>query len=104
MTAIIMRQQISITIKDMEGFYRNSEGLFGEVKSFHGLARAKFSGIDKVKMQFLLIASALNLKKMVKVLGINEEKSCFKPIILNIIKFRDNIVRKLQFKLVFLES
>jgi hypothetical protein len=34
----------------------------------------------------------------------SEERSGFKPVILNIIKFRDNIVRKLKFKLVFLEA
>ena len=39
---------------------------------------------------------------MVKVMGINEEKYGFKPLTLSIIKFWDNIVKKLQFKLVFL--
>lgn len=42
------------------------EGLFGQAKSFHGLARAKLRGIEKIEIQVLLTATALNLKKLVK--------------------------------------
>ncbi|GAG61403.1 unnamed protein product, partial [marine sediment metagenome] len=32
------------------------------------MARAKFRGLDKVEIQFLLTATALNLKKMAKMI------------------------------------
>lgn len=41
------------------------EGLFGQAKTFHGLSRAKMRGLEKVKFQALMTASALNLKKLV---------------------------------------
>ncbi len=41
----------------------------GEAKNFHGMARARFRGLNKVEIQFLLTASALNLKKMVKMVN-----------------------------------
>jgi IS5 family transposase len=42
------------------------EGLFGEAKTFHGMSRAKMRGLDKVEIQLLLTATALNLKRLVK--------------------------------------
>ncbi|MDI6816284.1 MAG: transposase [Actinomycetota bacterium] len=42
------------------------EGLFGQAKSFHGLARAKLRGIEKMEIQVLLTATTLNLKKLVR--------------------------------------
>ncbi len=42
------------------------EGLFGQAKAFHGLSRAKLRGLEKVEIQALLTATALNLKKLVK--------------------------------------
>jgi len=42
------------------------EGLFGEAKTFHGMSRAKMRGLDKVEIQLLLTAIALNLKRPVK--------------------------------------
>ncbi len=44
------------------------EGLIGEAKNFHSMARAKFRGLKKVEIQFLMTASALNLKRMVKIM------------------------------------
>jgi len=44
------------------------EGLMGEAKNFHGMARARFRGLKKVEIQFLMTASALNLKRMVKIM------------------------------------
>ncbi len=41
------------------------EGLFGQAKTFHGLSRAKLRGVEKVEIQALLTATALNLKKLV---------------------------------------
>jgi transposase len=42
------------------------EGLLGEAKVFHGMSRAKMRGIDKMEIQLLLTATALNLKRLVK--------------------------------------
>ena len=47
----------------------------GQAKTYHGMARAKFRGLDKVEMQFLMTATVLNLKKMVKMLDVEEIKS-----------------------------
>ena len=41
------------------------EGLFGEGKQNHGLRRARHRGLPKVQIQFLMIAIALNCKRIV---------------------------------------
>ena len=51
------------------------EGVFGQAKAYHGMARARFRGLNKVEIQFLMTATALNLKKMVKILDAEEIKS-----------------------------
>ena len=51
------------------------EGVFGQAKTYHGMAKARFRGLKKVEIQFLMTATALNLKKMVKMLDIEEIKS-----------------------------
>jgi hypothetical protein len=40
------------------------EGVFAEAKQWHGLARARWRGLSKVRVQCLLVASALNLKRL----------------------------------------
>lgn len=40
------------------------EGLFGDAKAHHGLSRAKLRGLNNVKVQLLLTAMVLNLKKL----------------------------------------
>jgi IS5 family transposase len=40
------------------------EGTFAQAKSFHGLRRAKFRGKEKMEIQLLLTAAAINLKKL----------------------------------------
>jgi hypothetical protein len=42
------------------------EGLFGEAKRCHGLRRAKQRGVEKVEIQALLTAAALNIKRLLK--------------------------------------
>ena len=42
------------------------EGLFGEAKRCHGLRRAKQRGVEKVEIQALLTATALNIKRLLK--------------------------------------
>jgi hypothetical protein len=44
------------------------EGLFGEAKEYMGLRVAKFRRLWNVEEQFLLTATAQNIKKMVKLL------------------------------------
>ena len=51
------------------------EGIMGQAKTYHGMARARFRGLKKVEIQFLLTTTALNLKKMVKMLDVEEIKS-----------------------------
>jgi transposase len=41
------------------------EGLFGEGKNFHGLGRARWRGLENMMIQSLVIATVLNLKKLV---------------------------------------
>ena len=50
------------------------EGVFGQAKTYHGMAKARFRGLKKVEMQFLMTATVLNLKKMVKMLDTEEIK------------------------------
>ena len=71
------------------------EGLFEQAKTYHGMARAKFRGLDKVEIQFLLTATALNLKKMVKMIDAKRVKYSINRKISNFIQFRNNIFRKL---------
>jgi transposase len=40
------------------------EGLFGQAKSLHGMARARWRGLKKVLIQVLLTATVLNIKKL----------------------------------------
>jgi hypothetical protein len=48
------------------------EGVFGEAKTFHLLQRALFRGKTKVKIQLLMTAAVLNLKRLFK-RGINRQ-------------------------------
>jgi transposase len=49
------------------------ETIFGEAKSFHGLSRAKWRGLAKVHIQFLMTATAQNIKRMVQVLTLRRK-------------------------------
>ena len=40
------------------------EGLFGQAKSYHGLGRARWRGLANMLIQSLVIATVLNLKKL----------------------------------------
>jgi len=66
------------------------EGLFGEAKTFHGMSRAKMRGLERVEIQLLLTATALNLKRLVKkctlawgcahsILGLLQQKHAPRP-------------------------
>ncbi len=68
------------------------EGIIGQVKEYHGMDKAKFREINKVQIQFLLIATAINLKKMIKILEANSPKLGFLRIISKFYKFIQNIL------------
>lgn len=61
------------------------------------MERAKFRGKEKVHIQFLLTASAINLKKMVKILGIDTLKQSLLKTISGIIQFIKNNLEKRLF-------
>ena len=64
--------------------------LLVEIKN-DGMARAKFRGLNKVEIQFLLTAAALNLKKMVKIMDRKVAESSISKIICDSIKLIKNI-------------
>lgn len=80
------------------------EGIFGQAKAYHGMARSKFRGISKVEIQFLLTATALNLKKMIKILNIKDLKSRLSKKVFGIIQTVKNIFRKLTLGYAILVS
>jgi len=80
------------------------EGVIGNAKFYHGFHRAKLRGKEKVQMQFLLTAAALNLKKMVKMLEINELKQSFLILISRIYQFIKNILELRVNNWVFSEA
>lgn len=69
------------------------EGLMGEAKNYHGMARARFRGLSKVEMQFLMTASALNLKKMVKIWEKRLAMSSFHKLFLKSIQILKEIFK-----------
>ncbi len=77
------------------------EGLMGEAKNYHGMARARFRGLVKVEMQFLMTASALNLKKMVKMWDKRMAISSFSKLFLDIIWILKDIFRNSKQELLF---
>jgi len=80
------------------------EGIFGQAKAYHGMARSKFRGISKVEIQFLFTATALNLKKMIKILSIKDLKSRLSGEAFKIIQNMKNIFRKFTFEYEILVS
>ena len=57
------------------------------LKNYHGMEKAKFRGKDKVHIQFLLTASAINLKKMIKMHDMGWTKRSTNNVISIINKF-----------------
>ncbi|MBU1706165.1 IS1182 family transposase [Patescibacteria group bacterium] len=71
------------------------EGLFGEAKRCHGLRRAKQRGVEKVEVQALLIATALNIKRLLK--GLEQTTGGAKSIIASSLTgFVDHLLRALS--------
>jgi len=77
------------------------EGLMGEAKNYHGMARARFRGLVKVEMQFLMTASALNLKKMVRMWEKRTKESLFYALFLDLFQFLKNIFKNFKQEFLF---
>jgi len=77
------------------------EGIMGQAKTYHGMAKARFRGLAKVQIQFLLTATAINLKKMVKMLEFEARKISILRRILNLIKILHVIFDYYPRKIVF---
>jgi len=75
------------------------EGIMGQAKTYHGMAKARFRGLAKVEIQFLMTATALNLKKMVKMLDIKIIKSTLSKAISGFIQIVKYIFRNFAKKL-----
>jgi len=75
------------------------EGVFGQAKTYHGMAKARFRGLKKVEIQFLLTATALNLKKMIKMLDVEEIKSRLSRKFTDIAQIEKDIFRNFIKKL-----
>lgn len=69
------------------------EGVFGQAKTYHGIAKARFRGLKKVEMQFLMTATALNLKKMVRIMDVEEIKSSLSKKYIDITEIVKDIFR-----------
>ena len=65
----------------------------GQAKIYHGMARARFRGITKVEIQFLMAAAALNLKKMVKMLDKKPIKTALSKIFSDVVQIVKDIFR-----------
>jgi hypothetical protein len=50
------------------GIRRMIERKFGEAKKWHGMARARYRGLAKVKIQVLMTFLAINVKKLARLL------------------------------------
>ena len=75
------------------------EGIMGQAKTYHGMAKARFRGLAKVEIQFLMTATALNLKKMVKMLDIKIMKSTLSNAISDFIQIVKDVFRNFAKKL-----
>jgi IS5 family transposase len=75
------------------------EGIMGQAKTYHGMAKARFRGLAKVEIQFLMTATALNLKKMVKMLDIKIIKSTLSKAISDFIQIVKDVFRNFAKKL-----
>jgi len=75
------------------------EGVFGQAKTYHGMSKARFRGLKKVEIQFLMTATALNLKKMVKTLDVDEINSRLSRKFTNITQIAKDIFRNFVKKL-----
>ena len=80
------------------------EGVVGQAKTYHGMSKAKFRGLSKVHIQFLLTATALNLKKMIKMLERKTKEMSISRKICSFIKLIESFFSYHFKKLIFQEA
>jgi len=51
------------------------EGVIGEAKTLHLLNRCRYRSLELFKLQLFLTASVINLKKLMKGIGINDHEA-----------------------------
>lgn len=69
------------------------EGIFGEAKEWHGLRRAWRRGLRKMLVQSLLIATVINCKRLMAVVGFNHSRiTAVKTLVNRVI----NYIRRLE--------
>ena len=56
-------------LKAAMGVRRSVERVFGDVKVWHGMGRARYRGLEQVKVQVLMTLIVANAKKMAKLLA-----------------------------------
>lgn len=75
-----------------------------QVKTNHGMSKTRFRGLVKVNIRFLLTATALNLKKMVKMLKIEANEISIHRKICGFIKLIEDFFNYYLKKLIFQEA
>lgn len=80
------------------------EGVVGQAKTYHGMSKTRFRGLAKVHIQFLLTATVLNLKKMVKMLENRTKEISILKKICNFIKIIEDFFSNYLQKLIFQEA
>ena len=84
------------------------EGIMGQAKTYHGTSKARFRGLKKVEIQFLMTATAINIKKMLKTLDVDEINSRlsrkFTDIIQSVKDIFKNFIKKLAIEMSWATS
>jgi transposase len=78
------------------------EGIMGQAKEYHGMRRAKLRGLDKVEIQLFLTATAINLKKILKLGGSNPPFNSPGNNFYNFLGFMISNIKKLEFDFITL--
>jgi len=80
------------------------EGTMGQAKEYHGMNRAKLRGLDKVEIQLFLTATAINLKKILKLGGRTPPFNNLCNNFYNFLEFIFSNIKKLEFDFVILRA
>ena len=76
------------------------EGTMGQAKEYHGMGKAKFRGLDKVEIQLFLTATAINLKKILKLEGRTSVLNNIYNNFYNFFEFIISNIKKLEFDFI----
>ena len=80
------------------------EGIMGQAKEYHSMRRAKLRGLDKVEIQLFLTATAINLKKILKLGGSNPPSNNLCNNFYNFLEFIFSNIKKLEFGFITLRA